>query len=167
MIAIDTSVVMKWFKQGERYESEAEDLRHRVERREIDAGSIEILSLEVARGLKNAQGRQPSLGITDANIEDAYQIVEGMFRTGILVECQVSKVKTQAKAMILSQGLFTADALHLAAAVNLGAGYFVVDDKHFLTPEVVNYALGMGVQVVSLPDLLAALNPGAGSSPTP
>ncbi len=158
MISIDTSICMKWFKGGERYEAEARDLRQRIERQEVEAAANEILSLEIVRGLKNAQVRQPSLGIVDADIEDAFSAVEGMFQTGILLECPVSNVKTQTKEIQMTLGLFMADALHLATAIYLGVAYFVVDDHHFLTPDVVNYAVGFGVKTVNLPALIAALN---------
>jgi predicted nucleic acid-binding protein len=165
---MDTSVVMKWFKTGERYEAPARDLRQRIDRREVEAAVNEILSLEIARGLKNAQVRQPALGITDAVIENAYGALELMCQTGVLLECEVKEVKTLTKDIELTLGLFMADALHLATAIYMVVQYFVVDDHHFLAPAVVNYAASFGVQVVNLPDLLAALNRGAGAAgPSP
>ena len=79
MFAIDTSVCMKWFKSGERHDTEAQDFRRRLERQEVEAAASTILSLEVVRGLKNAQRRHPTLGISDSAIEDAFDVVEGMF----------------------------------------------------------------------------------------
>jgi hypothetical protein len=74
------------------------------------------------------------------------------------MECLVSYVKPLAKDIEMQLGLFMADALHPATAVYLRVECFVVDDHHFLTPVVVNYAAGFGVQVVNLPDLIAALD---------
>ena len=62
MIAVDTSVCVKWFKAGERYESEAQALRQLIEAQQAEAVANEITSLEIVRGLKNAQLRQPSIG---------------------------------------------------------------------------------------------------------
>ena len=157
MIAADTSVVMKWFKARERHESESRDLRGRMERGEVKAAACEILSLEVVRGLKNAQNRRPDLGVTDVNIEDAFTCIEDMFRTKIVVECPVADVKALAKDVEVTLGLYMADALHLATALHLEADYLVVDDHHFLEPEVVDYAAARGVAIVDLPDLIAAL----------
>lgn len=108
--------------------------------------------------MKNAQRRQPSLGITEADIDEAFDLVEEMFRTGIMLECSVRDVKTLSKELVKQFALFMADALHLATAVYLGAEFFVVDDHHFLTPEVVNYAACSGVRIVNLPDLITALD---------
>lgn len=158
MIGIDSSVCMKWFKPGERYEAEAQDLRQRLQRHEVEAAACEILGLEIVRGLKKAQGLQPSLAITDAHVESAFNAVEAMFQTGIVLECPVSEVKGLAKEIEINPALFMADALHLATAIHLRVSHFVVDDQHFLAPDVVNYAAGLGVQIVNLPDLIAALN---------
>jgi predicted nucleic acid-binding protein len=159
VIALDASVCMKWFKGGERYEAEAQELRGRIAHQEIAAIANEILSLEIVRGLKNAQSRQPASGITNDDIEDAFRAVEGMFQTGILLECPVSEAKPQAKEIEIVLGLFMADAIHLATAVHLGADFLVVDDHHFLTAHVVNYAANRGVRVVDLPGLIVALPP--------
>jgi predicted nucleic acid-binding protein len=80
VIAVDTSVCMKWFKGGERYEAEAQNLRHLVEKQEVDAIASEILSLEIVRGLKNAQVRQPSLGVADATSRTHSQPSRRCFR---------------------------------------------------------------------------------------
>ncbi len=158
MISLDTSVCMKWVKGGERYETESLDLLQRLRHREIEASANEILGLEIARGLKNAQRRQPALGITEVDIDEAFDLVEGMFRKGIMLECSVRDVKTLSKELVKQFALFMADALHLATALYLGAEFFVVDDHHFLAPEVVNYATRSGVRIANLPDLIAALN---------
>lgn len=167
MISLDTSIAVKWFKPGERYEMEALDLLSRIDRGEVAAAANEILSLEVVRGLKNVQVRQPALAMTDARIELAFRRLEGLFTGSALLECSVHEVKPLTKDIEMSLGLFMADALHLATAVYLRVRLFVVDDHHFLTPVVVTYAAGFGVQVVNLPDLIAAVNAAAGGASPP
>jgi predicted nucleic acid-binding protein len=171
VIVLDSSVVTKWFKPGERYEAEARDLRGRIERKEVEAVISELVFLEVVRGLKNAQVRDPALGITDAAIDAAYDALTALVRAGSLVESAVSDVKLRTKEIIMRLGLFMADAVQLATAVNwsaAGAKYFAVDDRHFMTADVRNYANGFGVAIVDLPTLLAALSaPSGGASPTP
>jgi hypothetical protein len=70
-----------------------------------------------------------------------------------------------AKDLELGLGLFMADALHLATALYLNASHLVVDDHHFLAPEVVSYAAGFGVRIVNLPDLIAELDAAGGRAP--
>ncbi|HXG12839.1 MAG TPA: type II toxin-antitoxin system VapC family toxin [Gemmataceae bacterium] len=165
---MDTSVAVKWFKPGERYEAEALDLIDRIDRSEVEAVASEIVTLEVVRALKNAQVQQPALGITDARIRLASGRLEGMFASGALLQSFVREVKPQAIEIELALGLFMADAVHLATAVYVPVQYLVVDDRHFLTPDVITYAAGFGVQVVNLPDLIAALNAaGRGVPPSP
>lgn len=166
MIGIDASIATKWFKPGERHEAEALDLIARIDHGGVQAGANEILGLEVVRALKNAQSRQPALGMTDARIEIAFERLEKMFQGGALQMCTVTAAKTLTKEIEMGIGLFMADALHLASAINMKASHFVVDDHHFLTPAVASYAAGFGLQVVSLPDLIAALNT-ASSKTTP
>lgn len=168
MICIDSSIGVKWFKPGERYEAEALELLSLIDNGAVEAAANEILSLEVVRGLKNFQSRYPVLRMTDERIERAFDRLEGMFRGDALKECTVNAVKRGAKNIQLRLGLFMADAIHLATAVHLGAEYLVVDDHHFLMPEVVNYAAGSGVSIVNLPDLISALDaaPTNGDEPT-
>jgi hypothetical protein len=80
VIGIDASVCIKWFKSGERYDAEAQDLRQRLAPQEVEAVASEIISLEIVRGLKKAQVQQPALGITDSDI-DAAQSVPLVCRT--------------------------------------------------------------------------------------
>jgi predicted nucleic acid-binding protein len=157
VIGLDASVCVKWFKAGERFEADAQDLRQRLQSHEVEAAACEILSLEIVRGLKNAQSRQPSLGITNADIESAFNAVESMFQTEILLQCPVSGVRTVAKDLEVGLGLYVADALHLAAAISRRASHFVTDDQHFFVSDVVNYAAGLGLRIVNLPDIMLAL----------
>jgi hypothetical protein len=88
-----------------------------------------------------------------------------MFIGGAMLQCYVREVKTRAKDIEMSLGLFMADAVHLATATDMSVQYFEVDDHHFFAPDVQNYAAGFGVRVVNLPDLIAALNAPAAAPP--
>jgi len=48
---LDASVVVKWFKKGEPYESEAVELYGKIRDLETDAVTSEWTALEVVRGL--------------------------------------------------------------------------------------------------------------------
>ncbi|HKI32032.1 MAG TPA: PIN domain-containing protein [Gemmataceae bacterium] len=166
MIVLDSAVVMKWYKHGERHEAEALDLRQRIERREVEAAVSELVPLEVVRGLKVAQRRDPSLGLTDAAIESAFANLLTMSQSGVLSHFPVTLASAKAKDIILALGLFMADAVQLATAVVLGAQYFATENHHFTAPFVCNGAAAMGVSVVDVPQMIAILNASGGGPVT-
>jgi predicted nucleic acid-binding protein len=167
VIAMDSSVVVKWFKSGEPNEKESRDLRQRIERQEVRAVVNEILALEVVRGLKKAQTHQPALGILDSDVEDAWLILESMIQTGILEQRRVDHLRNLAKDFVAAYYLGVADALHLATAIDTKARYFVSEDQDLLKSAVVNSVRGLGVEVVNLPSLIAALNASGAGPPSP
>lgn len=158
MLVVDSSIAVKWYKPGERFESEALDLRSRLSNSEAEAAACEILSLEVVRALKRTQSQEPHRLIPDDAIEEAYDNLEELFGRGWLLECSVREVKPFAKTLQLELGLFMADALHVATALQLNAEFLVADDRHLLGPEVLRYLAARGVKAVNLPGLLAALD---------
>lgn len=158
MIVVGSSVAVKWYKPGERFESEALDLHTRLSVAEVEAAACEILSLEVVRALKRTQIEEPHRRISDDSIGEAYENLEDLFRQGWLLECSVHEVKPLAKTLQLEVGLFMADALHAATALHLNAEFLVPDDRHLLGPEPLRYLAGRGLKAVNLPDLLAALD---------
>ncbi len=166
MIAIDTSVALKWYKPGEPHEMEARDLLKRLERGEVQAMASEIMALEVVRGLKKAQVNIPSLGILDADILDVFNHLESMVSGGMLQHERVEAVRALARDLIIALNLAAADALHLATAIHAKAHYFVTEDQYLLKPGPIGHAGTFGVRVVDLPNLIAALNASA-AGPTP
>ncbi|MBI3921070.1 MAG: type II toxin-antitoxin system VapC family toxin [Armatimonadetes bacterium] len=157
MIALDASVAVKWFKPGERFQAEAEELLNLLSGFRIEAIGSEWLPLEVVRGLKRAQQEVPDLAIEDSDIHAAYDAIVALHRCGALLEVPVGEVRALAKNAEISLGLYAADAVHLATAVHLGARLLVTDDHHLLSPLVKAYAAPSGVAVVDPQDAVAAL----------
>ena len=157
MIALDASVVVKWFKPHERFEAEAQSLLNLIGSFKVEALASEWLSLEVVRGLKRAQQEVPALAISDEDIHAAYEAIETLFRSGALLEVPVSEVKTLTKNAEIALGLYAADALHLATAIYLGARWLVTDDSHLLSVPVQEYASASGVAIVNPAEVMAQL----------
>jgi predicted nucleic acid-binding protein len=164
MVALDTSIAVKWFKPGEPHEAEALDLCGRIDRGEVEGAANEIISLEIVRGLVRTLNQTPQLGLAESDIEAAFARMEALLSVGNILECGVREVKGQAKDLEIRLGLYAADALHLATAIHLGAAHFVTDDHHLLRDGVVKHAASCGVAVVNLPGLLSALDASAEGS---
>ena len=157
MIALDTTVVVKWFKPQERFAAEAHQLLELIGDFKVEAVANEWLSLEVVRGLKRAQQEVPAHAVRDEDIHAAYEALETLFRSGALLEIPVSEVKILTKNAEIVLGLYAADALHLATAIHLGARWLVTDDRHLLAAPVRQYALAAGVTIVNPAEVLAQL----------
>ena len=157
MIALDASVAVKWFKPGERYDAEAQQVLARIRARMVTAFANEWLGLEVVRGLKRAQRAVPPLAIGDPDIQAAYDALGALFRSGAITEVTVAAVKDRTCALEIALGLYAADAVHLATAIHAGARWLVSDDDHLLGNTVRAYAATAGVTVVSLPELIVQL----------
>ncbi len=158
MIALDASVVVKWFRPQERFAAEAHRLLELIGDFKVEAAASEWLSLEVVRGLKRAQRAVPAPAIRDEDIHAAYEALETLFRSGALLEIPVSEVKVLTRNAAIALGLYAADALHLATAIHLGARWLVTDDHHLLSDPVRQYALAAGVTIVNPAEMLAHLS---------
>lgn len=157
MIVLDASVVVKWFKAEERYGAEAERLLDLISGFGVEAVANEWLPLEVVRGLKRAQAQSPEHALGDEDIRQAYEAIETLFRTAAIREVSVREVKDLAKDAQITLGLYAADAVHLATALERKATWLVTDDHHLLSQRVRAYATAAGVAVADLPTLLSHL----------
>jgi predicted nucleic acid-binding protein len=72
---LDASVVVKWFKKGEPYESEAMAIYGMIRELETDAVTSEWTALEVVRGLTK-------VGYPKEKIEASYEIIMELSGTG-------------------------------------------------------------------------------------
>ena len=71
----DASVVVKWFKKGEPYESEAITIYRKIRELETDAVTSEWTALEVVHGLTK-------VGYPRGKIEASYEIIMELSGTG-------------------------------------------------------------------------------------
>lgn len=141
-ITLDASVVVKWFKKGEKLEREALDLRDRILESRILALSSEWLLLEVVRALVKA-------GYPREKIEEVYSTLREISSLGFIEAVPVGKALDKAKEVEIALSLFASDSIYLATAMISRASLITVD-RHLLRKDVVDYARREGVKVMNL-----------------
>jgi len=145
LLALDASVVVKWFKEGEEHEEEALALRDKILELKVSAVSSEWLLLEVARAMVRA-------GFPREKVEGAYSALREMASLGFMELVGVGDVLDGAKEAIVELSLYASDAVYLATAVHAGAS-LVAEDRHLLGSAVREYAGRGGVRVFSLGEM--------------
>jgi len=106
---LDTSVIVKWFKEGESYENEAESIRQGIVSFEKEFVINEWVLLEIVRALVKS-------GYTKKRIDNATEYMNGLVNTGAIRVISVSEVKDLAQTYEIDYKLYASDAIHLATA---------------------------------------------------
>lgn len=145
LLALDASVVVKWFKEGEEHGEEALALRDRILELKVSAVSSECLLLEVTRAMVRA-------GFPGEKVEGAYSALREMASLGFMELVGVGEVLDGAREAIVELSLYASDAVYLATAVHAGAS-LVAEDRHLLGSAVREYAGRAGVGVFSLGEM--------------
>ena len=143
-IALDASVVAKWFKKGEERESEALNLRDEILGSKVAALTSEWLILEVVRALVK-------VNYPKEKIEEAYSALREITFLGFIEAVPVGKTLDKAKEIEIALSLFASDSVYLATAIINNAA-LITEDKHLLKKEVAEYAQKEGIRIVSLRD---------------
>ena len=143
---LDASVVVKWFKKREPYESEAMELYGKIRDLETDAVTSEWTALEVVRGLTK-------VGYPREKIETSYEIVMELSGTGAIRMIPVSGTIHIAKSFEIEYNLYAADAVHLAASIVSGSSILWSEDRHLSKEQVLAAALKYGVEIKRLREM--------------
>ncbi len=143
MIALDASVVVKWFKEGEEHGDAAMTLLESVKDMETVCVASEWLVLEVIRALVKA-------GYSKGNIAGAYEALTEFFDLEFIKMVPVSKVIPHSKDLEISLGLYAADAVHLATALHASAEILLTEDRHLLSEKVRDYSKKRGLTILTL-----------------
>ena len=142
IIALDASVVTKWFKKGEKHEQEALSLRDKILGSKVYAVTSEWLLLEVVRALVK-------VNYPKDKVEEAYSILKEITSLGFIEVIPVSKSLDKAKEIEIALSLFASDAVYLATAM-INHATLISEDKHLLNRNVVDYAQREGIKIISL-----------------
>ena len=141
-IAVDSSVIVKWFKKGEEFEREALVLKDEVLSGTITLIMSEWVFLEVVRGLTKA-------GYPKDKVIQAYDILKEMVYLGFIEVVPVTTLLEKAKELVVELNLYASDAVNLASALMKKVDV-ISEDKHLLRNSVKNYAKKFGVRIYSL-----------------
>ncbi len=143
---LDTSVIVKWFKEDESFAEEAEILRKNIISLEKEFVINEYVLLEIVRALVKS-------GFSKMKINNAIEYMNGLVNTGAIRLIYVSEIRDLAQTFEIDYKLFASDAIQLATAIHTSANVFWVDDKHFKKTKIIELALGYGVEIKDLSEL--------------
>jgi len=140
---IDTSVVVKWFREGEVHRDESLKLRERI----INFDTEFIMSfygvMELVRALvKNKCPKD--------KIEDSFQSMMDLYKIDALESVGIEEVLYKAKDIAIELNLYAGDALHLASAIQYGCKIFWSEDKHHLKASTIKFMDGYNIEIKSL-----------------
>jgi len=143
---LDTSVIVKWFKEDESNEDKAEFIRQSIISFEKEFIINEWVLLEIVRALVKS-------GYTKKRINNVIEYMNGLVNTGAMRVISVSEVKDLAQTYEIDHKLYASDAIHLATAIHTSSNVFWAADKHFKKTKIVEMALGYGVEIKDLSEL--------------
>jgi len=142
VLALDASVVVKWFKKSEECEQEALSLRNEILGSKVSAVTSEWLLLEVVRALVK-------VNYPKQKIEETYATLREITSLGFIEAIPVGKILDKAKEIEIALSLFASDAVYLATAI-INRATLVSEDRHLLNNDIRNYAQREGVKIISL-----------------
>ncbi|HID90883.1 TPA: PIN domain-containing protein [Candidatus Bathyarchaeota archaeon] len=148
-IAMDSSVIVKWFKKGEESEREALKLRDETLSSAISLTMSEWVYLEVVRGLVKA-------GFPEAKIIQAYSTLRDMASLGFIETIPVSDLLEKAKEIEIKLRLYASDAVNLAPAL-MSSADMLTEDRHLLRRSVRDFMGRRGLRILRLKDLYPAI----------
>jgi predicted nucleic acid-binding protein len=137
---IDSSVAVKWFKEGEEGREEALALLESARTKVKELVASEWLILEVVRALVKD-------GVPKDLIEKCCFVVEEFFSCEVMKKVSVSGVVEQAKDLEIELNLHAADAVHLATALSTGCEALWTEDEHLHNAGVKMYCLKRGLEI--------------------
>ena len=147
-IAVDSSVIVKWFKKGEEFEEEALKFRDDVFSGSINAVISEWVYLEVVRGLVK-------IGLQENMIDRAYDTLKEAAYLGFIEVIPVSNLLDEAKKLEIRLRLYASDAVNLATALKNSIN-MLSEDRHLHRKSVGDYLVKRGLRVFRLKDLYKA-----------
>ena len=149
VLALDASVVVKWFKKGEEFEREALSLRDKILGSTVSAVTSEWLLLEVVRALVK-------VNYPKQKIEETYATLREITSLGFIEAVPVGKVLDKAKEVEIVLSLFASDAVYLATAI-INHATLISEDRHLLNKDIRNYEQREGIKITNLKEKISSV----------
>lgn len=144
-MAVDSSIIVKWFKKGEEFEEEALRIRSDVLSGVINLVISEWVYLEVVRGLVK-------VGLPEDSIVQAYNTLKEMVNLGFIEAVPISRLLDEAKELEIKLKLYTSDAVNLAPAL-VNSINMLSEDRHLLRESVRDFMEKLGLKILQLKNI--------------
>jgi len=141
-IAIDASIVVKWFKKGETHEQQALKVRDEIFTTKVHAIAPEWLLLEVTRALVK-------IGYPKNKIEEAYASLREAASLDLIEVVPMNRFLDKAKEAEIELKLFASDSTYLATAI-VEKTDLLTEDRHLLNRRVLAHAEKEGIRIFAL-----------------
>jgi predicted nucleic acid-binding protein len=148
VIGVDSSVIVKWFKKGEKYEQEALRLRDDVLSTAVSLVMSEWVYFEVVRSLVK-------VAYPNDKIRQAYDTLREMAELDFIKVVSVSDLLEKAKELEIELKLYASDAISLACAL-VNSTTLLSEDKHLLQKTVKDFTERRGLKIKRLVDFYSA-----------
>ena len=129
---LDTSVIVKWFKEDEEHRKESLKLRERIINFESEFVMSYFGLFELVRALVKKNYPKEKIDESFQNIHDLYEI-------DALKNAKVEEALYLVKDIEIDLKLYAGDAIHLASAINHGCKVFWSEDHHHLKDKTRKY----------------------------
>jgi len=144
---LDTSVIVKWFKENEPHEEEAFAIKEKLNTMNSEMIINEWVLLELVRALVKS-------GYSKSKIKNAIDYMNGVIDIGAIRVINVSEVIDLAQKYEIEFTLYAGDAVHLATAVHTSSDVFWTEDSDFFKEKITKMANSIHLVINRLSDLM-------------
>ena len=142
---IDASVVAKWYKEKEGFESEALKLLDDIVEFDVAGVTSSLTVLELTRALQK-------INIQEKLIKESLSSLDSLFKTSLIKTNISDECISLSKELMLSSRLYASDAIHLSSAILEDCDVILTaDSEHMLRKNVVKmFSKNYGIDILHI-----------------
>ncbi|MDI6916920.1 MAG: type II toxin-antitoxin system VapC family toxin [Thermoplasmatales archaeon] len=142
---IDASVVVKWYKEKEEFESVALRLLDDIVEFEVTGAASSLTILELIRALQK-------IGVQEKIIKESLSSLDSLFKTCLIKTNISDECISLSKELMLSSRLYASDAIHLSSAILEDCDVILTaDSEHMLGKNVVKiFSKNYGIDILHI-----------------